>query len=394
MFKPFRNDPSLRTAAAIMLLYGATLCAMGAYLSTLGIKVFGLGEVGYAAVLVCSTLLSVTVSVLLGIRADQTARRRGIMLGSVALTVLGFALMVVAPGTAMFVAVHALILPLSGAIWGQVFATARQASGSYDVVTRDSIMATIRALFALPFVIVLPVWSVAIYAGVAVTWVYAVGLVLTGLMAWLAWRHWPRDGQLGEDRASGLTLRAALAELADKRVSRRMLALGAMNAPMTVYLVIAGLVFAEATGRSAADTAIYVGLIAGLEVPVMLVLPRLTQGMSRTLLILIGVGVYGIHVVLLPWIAGSAWVWALTVPGAVGGAVVLLLPMAYVQDLLADRPGTGAALMALQWVIGEVLAALCFVIGTWVAGYGLVAAMAVGVALTGAVWLWQADRAA
>jgi MFS transporter, SET family, sugar efflux transporter len=65
-----------------------------------------------------------------------------------------------------------------------------------------------------------------------------------------------------------------------------------------------------------------------------------------------------------------------------------------VQDLLADRPGTGAALMALQWVIGEVLAALCFVIGTWVAGYGLVAAMAVGVALTGAVWLWQADRAA
>jgi MFS transporter, SET family, sugar efflux transporter len=393
MLKPFRDDPVLRTCALMMLLFGAELSAIGAYLSTLGIKVFGLGEVGYAAVLVCSTVLSVTVSVLMGIRADQTARRRGIMLGSVALTFAAFTLMVVAPGTVTFVLAHALILPLGGAIWGQVFATARQASAAYDMVTRDSIMAVIRALFALPFVIVLPLWSAAILAGIAVTWVYPVAMVLTGAMALLAWRAWPQDGTVGRgDKASGLTLRAALAELADGRVSQRMLALGAVNAPMTVYLVLAGLVFAEATGRSTADTALYVGLIAGLEVPVMLVLPRLAKGVSRTGLILLGAAVYGIHVALLPWIAQSAWVWALTIPGAVGGAVVLLLPMAYVQDLLADRPGTGAALMALQRVIGEVLAALCFVIGTQVAGYGLVAAMAVAVALAGAFWLWRVDR--
>ena len=392
MLTPFRNDPVLRTAAMVMLLYGAALCAMGAYLSTLGIKVFGLGEVGYAAVLVCSTLLSVTVSVLLGIRADQTARRRGIMLWSVALTVLGFGLMVVAPGPMTFVLAHALILPMGAAIWGQVFATARQASARYDTITRDGIMAVIRALFALPFVIVLPLWSFAILAGAPVAWVYPVAGVLTAAMAWLCWHHWPQDGQMGEDRASGLTLRAALAELADRRVSWRLVALGAMNAPMTVYLVIAGLVFAEATGRGAADTAVYVGLIAGLEVPVMLLLPRLTIGISRTLLMLAGTAIYGLHVLLLPWIAASPWVWALTIPGAVGGAVVLLIPMAYVQELLVDRPGTGAALMALQRVIGEVMAALCFVIGTGVAGYGLVAALAVGTALAGALWLWRADR--
>ncbi|MFM2389327.1 MAG: hypothetical protein RLZZ437_882 [Pseudomonadota bacterium] len=393
MLAPFRNDPVLRTCAVIMLLFGALLSPVGAYLSTLGIKVFGLTDLAYAGVLVCSTILTVTVSVLMGIRADQTARRRRIMLGSVMLSLLGFAIMALTPGTVTFVLVHALILPLSGAIWGQVFATARQASGQYDLVTRDSIMAFIRAIFALPFIIVLPLWSAAILAGVDVTWIYPVGLVLTGLMALICWRGWPHDGRAAwEDRASGLTLRAALAELADRRVSTRLLALGAMNAPMTVYLVIAGLVFAEATGRGVADTAIYVGLIAGMEVPVMLLLPRLTQGWSRTLLMLAGVAVYGVHVALLPWIAASTWVWALTVPGAVGGAVVLLIPMAYVQDLLADRPGTGAALMALQRVIGEVLAALCFVMGTLVAGYGLVAGLVVAVALTGALWLWLADR--
>lgn len=393
MLAPFRDDPVLRTAALVMLLYGAALSAVGAYLSTLGIKVFGLGDLGYAAVLVCSTLLTVTVSVLLGIRADQTARRRAIMLGSVAVTVAGYVLMVVLPGQASFVLVHALILPLGGAIWGQVFATARQASAGYDATTRDSNMAVIRALFALPFVIVLPLWSVAILAGAPVTWVYPAGLALTALMGGLCWRFWPRDGATQwEDRGSGLSLRAALAELAHGRVLSRVVALGAVNAPMTVYLVIAGLVFSETTGRGAADTAIYVGLIAGLEVPVMLLLPRLTMGMSRPLLILCGAALYGVHVTLLPWIAASPWVWALTVPGAVGGAVVLLFPMAYVQDLLAERPGTGAALMALQRVIGEVMAAVCFVIGTWIAGYGLVAALAVLVALSGAFWLWRADR--
>ena len=393
MLKPFRTDPVLRTAALVMLLYGATLCAMGAYLSTLGIKVFGLGAAGYAAVLVCSTLLMVTTSVLLGIRADQTARRRGIMLWSVALTLAGFTLMVAAPGPLTFVLAHALILPMGGAIWGQVFATARQASARHDPAARDAIMAVIRALFALPFVIVLPLWSLAILAGTPVTAIYPVAALLTAVIAWLCWRHWPHDGQSEwEDRASGLTLPAALAELADKRVSFRLIALGAMNAPMTVYLVIAGLVFAEATGRSTADTALYVGLVAGFEVPVMLLIPRITKGTARSLLMLFGVAIYAIHVTLLPWLAASPWVWALTIPASIGGAIVLLITMAYVQDLLAERPGTGAALMALQRVIGEVIAALCFVIGTLIAGYGLVAVLVVLLALAGATWLWQADR--
>jgi MFS transporter, SET family, sugar efflux transporter len=395
MWAPFRTDAVLRTAALVMFLHGAALSAIGAYLSTLGIAVFGLGEAGYAAVLVCATLLTVATSVLLGIRADQTARRRGIMLWSVGLTVAGYALMVVVPGAVTFVLVHALILPLGGAIWGQVFATARQASGRYTAAVRDSNLAVIRAIFALPFVIVLPLWSFALLAGVSVTWVYPVAAVLSLAMAGLCWRHWPHDGAGGwEDRASGLSLRAALGELADRRVSWRLVALGAISAPMKVYLVIAGLVFSTTTGRGMADTAVYVGLIAGLEVPVMLLLPRLGRILSRNAQMFWGAALYSVHVLLLPWISASVWVWVLVVPGAVGGSVVLLVPMAYVQDLLADRPGTGAALMALQRVIGEVLAALCFVAGTWLAGYGLVAGLAVAVSLLGAWALWRADLAA
>jgi MFS transporter, SET family, sugar efflux transporter len=170
-----------------------------------------------------------------------------------------------------------------------------------------------------------------------------------------------------------------------------VLALGAVNAPMTIYIVIAGLVFGSTPGRGPADTALYVGIVAGLEVPTMLALPRLTLGLSRPLLIVVGTALYCLHVGLLPYLAASAWVWWLVIPASVGGSIILIFPMAYLQDLLSARPGTGASLMALQRVTGEVLAALCFVIGTLIAGYGMVAVLSVLVGLSGAIWLWRAD---
>jgi predicted MFS family arabinose efflux permease len=124
----------------------------------------------------------------------------------------------------------------------------------------------------------------------------------------------------------------------------------------------------------------------------MLLLPRLMRGVDRTALILGGSVLYGVHVLLLPVLAGSGTVWLLILPAAVGGAVILTVPIAYLQDLLAERPGTGASLMAVQRLAGEVIAAACFAVGTSVAGYGTVAVLGVGIALLGAAALWWADR--
>jgi predicted MFS family arabinose efflux permease len=125
----------------------------------------------------------------------------------------------------------------------------------------------------------------------------------------------------------------------------------------------------------------------------MLMLPRLARGIPRTVLIFWGAALYAVHVALLPVLAGSALVWLLVIPAAVGGAVTLTVPIAYLQDLLADRPGAGASLMAVQRLAGDVIAALCFGIGTVLAGYGMVAALGVAVSLVGAAALWWADRA-
>ena len=388
---PVWQDRDLRALAALIVLFGAVVCSFGPYISLLAVRQFDLGDRGYAALLVISTLLSVSASIYVGIRADQTAGRRRIALISCVLMLIGVGLMTLWPMRPVFLLAHAVIFPLASTLFGQFFAQARIAAQNHPPHARDAIMSTIRALFALPFVIVLPLWSVAFNAGASILMIYPVCLILALAMFALTWRRWPADGGAGGDRPSGLSFRAALRELAHAPLALRVLALGAVNAAGTVYMSLLGLVLTPEVGRSAADVALYAGITAGLEVPFMLAMPLVIGRVSRTKLILIGAVIYSAHVIALPLLAGSPLLWLMTLPAAIGGAITLTLPIAYLQDLLAARPGTGAALMALQRLLGDVLAAVCFVLGTGLAGYALVGLMGGVVAILGAAALHMAD---
>lgn len=387
------SDPALRVAGLVMALQGAIVCSFGPYFSTLAVNTFGFGDAGFAVLLAFASGVSVASSVIAGIRADQTANRRQVALAAAASLAAGMVLMTAVPGPWVFALATAVLFPLGSVTFGQVFALARLAASAHPEDARDGIMAVIRALFAAPFVVVLPVWALAFAKGAPVLAIYPVGLVMAGVMLALVWRRWPKDGAVGwQDRPSGLSFRAALAEMAHPALAGRVLALGAVMAASTIYIAVISLIMVPAVGRGTADVALYVGLVAGLEVPFMLILPALSRGWNRTVMIVGGAALYAVHVALLPVLAGSGWVWALVLPAAVGGAITLTVPIAYLQDLLADRPGAGASLMAVQRLIGDVIAALCFAAGTLVAGYGLVAGLGVGVSLLGAVALWWADR--
>ena len=387
------SDPALRAAGLTMILQGAIVCSFGPYFSTLAVNTYGFGDRGYALLLALSSVIAVTSSVAAGIRADQTANRRLITLAAVASLACGMLLMTVVPGSWIFALVAGVLFPIGAVTFGQVFSLARLAATRHPPAERDGIMTVVRALFALPFVVVLPLWAVAFRLDVDVAVIFPVSLVMAASMLLVVLRLWPKDGTTAwEDRPSGLSFRAALAEMGRPPVALRVLALGAVNAAATLYIAIISLVMVAGIGRGTADVALYVGLVAGLEVPFMLMLPGLTRGIPRTVQIFCGAGLYAMHVALLPVLAGSWAVWLLVLPAAIGGAVTLTVPIAYLQDLLADRPGAGASLMAIQRLVGDVIAALCFAIGTLLAGYGLVAWLGVIVSLVGAGALWWADR--
>ncbi len=392
-FRPLIRDPALALAAGLLVLFGAHAATLAPYVSALAVTVFGLSNSAYSALLVVASVLSVASSVGFGILADQRANRRAIALACVGFLTAGTALMALGPSVPAFVLAHALVLPLSGSLFGQLFALARLAATTHPEADRPAILSTLRAAFALPWVVVLPLWSLAFEADVPLMRVYPVSLIVAAAMLALVWAFWPRDGATRwPDPKSGLSFRASLREMAEGRVLARVLCLGTVHGSVTLYLVVIGLIFATIPFRGAGDVALYAGAVAGLEVPFMLALPLVVGRIARGKLIVIGTALYATHLAFLPVLAPTPFVWLLVLPAALGGAVVLTQPMAYLQDLLAARPGAGASLMALQKLAGDAICASVFAIGTAIAGYGLAAALGAGLALCGATTLWLMDR--
>jgi SET family sugar efflux transporter-like MFS transporter len=392
-FQPYVDDPVLRLAACLTFLVGAVGASFAPHVSVLAVHTFALGDAGFAVMMALSTIASVGFAIAIGIRTDQTANRRGIALTCGLVWVLAQAIMSVAPGSLTFLLAHVLLFPLGASLMGQTFALARLAASVHPAEERDAIMATLRAGFALPFVVVLPIWALAFQAGADVLTIYPVSLALCLGIYLLTLAFWPRDGQTKwEDKPSGLSLRAALGELAHGPVALRVLALGSVSMGSTLYIAVIGLLMGQTPGRDEADAALYIGIVAGLEVPFMLALPILGFRASRTLQMLAGAAIYAIHMLLLPLMIESPAMWLLTLPAALGGAFTLTLPIGYLQDLLSGRPGTAAALMSLQWLAASVMAAAVFAVGTGVSGYGLALVLGAVVSVGGTYALHRADR--
>lgn len=384
------RDPALRLVTLLLFLIGAFAGTVGPYTSLLGVKIFGLGDAGFAAVLVIASTIGVASAIVTGIVTDQRANRRAVALTCTAATVIGVAAVCLHPGATTYVFAHALMLPLGAATYGQVFALARLAASGRPQAERDAILTTVRALFALPFILVLPILSFALRQGLPVQAIYPVLLVLAVTIFVLVWRQWPRDGQTKwADQQSGLSFRAAFREIWHPAVAIRVALIGILSSGSTLYMSVTGLIFTTVAGRSEGDVALFVGAIAGLEVPVMLMTPWMLRHFSKTVLMATGAAIFAVHLTLIAPLAPTPFIWLLILPAAFGGAIYLAVPIAYLQDLMADRPGAGSSLLALQKIAGDAACASAFVAGTALSGYGLAAIFGATLAvLAGLVLVW------
>lgn len=388
------RDPALRLVTMASLLIGVQAASLIPYQSLIAVQLFGLPDAAYSLVLMIAAALGVVSSLLVGAYTDQTARRRTPAIIAASLMAGGVLLVWALPSRASFVLVHAAILPLAWTVFGQMFALARLAASAHPKAQRDGAMTAIRALFALPFVIVLPLWAVAFQWSVPLLSIYLVAGLAAATATALIIRYWPRDGAGGwSDTRSGLSLMQSLAEMGRLPVLIRTLLAGTVQGGITLYMVLTGLIL-TAAGRSTGEVGIFIGLIAGLEVPFMILAGVALQRFGKAQMIAASAMLYAVFLAVFPLAGDSPILWALTLPAAMAAGVILSVSIAYVQDLMSDRPGAGGALIAVLNVSGQVAAAAVFALGTWIAGYETAAVIgAVTVALAGGC-LWWLDQPA
>lgn len=386
------QNPTLRMISAALLLLGMLNASIYPYQSLIAIERIGLSKPAFSLVLVLASLTAVSASVLFGLLGDQRGNRRLIALLATLASATGLAMMLVAPGPISLILCHGILLPIASSFYGQLFTLARLAAPN-DPLLRDRIQAYLRAAMSLAFLAMLIFWTFAFGAGLKVMSIYfSAGFASLGLVL-LVWFSWPRDGATDWlDQPSGLKMVQAFAEISRPHVLLRLLLLGAISSSGVLYMVLISLVFEASPLRGTSDVALYVGMVAGWEVPCLILLPRLTGRVRRTTLLAVGTVLYALHLVLMPILADSPLIWGMTLFAGVGGTAIIAVPIGYYQDMLHQRPGAAGAMLALQKLVSDVLAALAFGLGTAFGGYELVAVLGVTLALAGAVGLHLADR--
>ena len=386
------RTPTFRTMFFTLACLGAFNASVYPYQSLIAIKYIGLTPGDFALILMVASFVNVATAVLLGVLADQKANRRQTALICAASGAVAMALMVFVPGPVALVLASAVLLPIAQPLYGQIFALTRLASQGHEAQA-DGIQSVIRSALSMAFLVMLLFWTFAFREGVSEMNVFlsagAASLVAVALIVFA----WPRDGATTwEDRPSGLNLGAAIAQIGRPHIALRFFSMGAINAAGGLYMATISLVFDASPLRGASDVALYVGMVAGWEVPFMLLLPRILGHFSRANLIGLGALTYVLHLIALHFVADTPFVWVLPFFAGLGGAALITLPITYYQSLMEGTPGAASSLMAVQKLVSDGLVAGCFALGMAYWGLTSVALMGAGLSVAGALLLVLSDR--
>jgi hypothetical protein len=392
---PLWTDPTLRMLCFAVILFGCFPATVAPFQSLIAIEHFGIPDGDYALLLVVALMVNVAASVGIGILTDQRPSRRRMALMAGGAIVLAGVIVTATQSLVAFVVASVLFLPLAGTFLGQVFAVARLAMAHRPREEAMGLSAAIRALFGVPFVMVLPLWGQAFDVGLPLLAIYPALCLFGAALLALILTQWPKDRYAPwTEVKSGLGFRASMSELMRGPVLLRVMLIGGIHSGTTVANTVLALVFDAASGRGPGDVALFFGLFVLIEIGVTLSIGRMVRFARPLHIIAAGTFTYATFLVLLPVLAPSPLVWLLIVPAGAGGAMIYALAIGYLQDLLGSRAGAGASLLALQRVAADGLAALIFAVGAALSGYGLVAALgAAGMALSMVAVLWLDRRA-
>lgn len=386
------RQPNLRLIALIMALLGAHNASVYPYQSLIAIERVGLSEKTFSLMLALASVAAVTASVLMGVLSDHYGHRRRIAAVTVLCSTTGIALILLAPGPVSFWIGQGVLLPIAWAIYGQSFTLARLTSQDGQRGS-DANLGALRSFLSLGFMVMLMFWIAAFSRGAGEMSVYVTGGIASLGMTLAVLFLWPADGQAGLARPEpGQSLRQTFRDIAHLAILSRLLFMGGLAVSGSIYFVLVSLVFDASPLRGPEDVALFIGMVAGWEVPFMLLLPRLTRRLPRATVLALAALVYAANLAFLPFLCDTPLIWVLPLLAGAGGAVVITLPIAYYQDLVQGRPGTAAALLALQKLVVDILTAGIFALGMTLGSYGTVALIGTACALTGAACLHRADR--
>ncbi|PCK83496.1 MFS transporter [Rhizobium sophoriradicis] len=387
----FRN-PAIRASMIAIFTFGMAGAMTAPYRSVIGIRELGLSDGLYSALSFVSAAVNVVISVLLGNLADRLGEYRSTMIGACIFGIVGYGMVYAFPTAAIFIISGLLPLPIFGALNSLLFANARaamQGMNRSDMVTANS---GVRAMISLSWVLIPGITGLVLsgassmlpaYLFAGLSCVLCLGIIIFAL---------PKRAGAMMAELRRLTYIGALREVVSPRISAHIAGVALITSTLHLNDALLPLIATGAAHGRLSDVGILVGIVALLEVIFIIVWSRIARQAGQMTALAAGTIIYALFLGLLGFASQPLHLYALTLLAGIGAAAIISIPITYLQDLIADRPGLGSALISVNIFASAGIGALVFAAGTWATGYSGTAVLSAVTGLSGIALLGLLQR--
>lgn len=413
-----RRHQVVRASAAAIFLYGFAGAATSPYQAVVGIRELGLSDRAYALIALAASVANVVLAIGIGILSDRfQSYRRPLILVS-AFGVLGYGMIWAIPSPLTFAIAMIGPLALFHATNSMLFGNVRAHTARFDAEEAGIVNALMRMMISLSWVLVPGAVALLLVGRKSMMPAYAISafiaaMCLACIIFWLEPDHRPAREALPEggtgtakvapstgrpDRPAQVRLsRSALHDLAaflHPGILARILGVALISQVLHVNNAVLPLILTGQANGTAEDIGFNVGMVAALEVVFMVLWVRIARTMHLTTALTITAAIYfcylaGISAASQPW-----HVYLASVAAGFAAAGIISLPISYLLDLIKDRPGLSASLIAVNMFFGGALGAGVFALGTGIGGYPAAALMSGLGGVLGALLLVSLERKA
>ncbi len=368
-FSSIIRDSRIRIPTVTLVALAFTYASTVPYQSIIGISELGMSDGAYSALVFFAAIVNVSISLTLGIWSDRLTERRPLVLALSIAGMIGFGSIALIHSPAVFIFSVLLLVPMSNSTYSLLFASVRARTNQLVRGEAVAITSTVRALYSGSWAVAPGLVGLALVTSPSMTPAYGVAAVASLICFCLYFFFAPGNGPVRETIPNQPGFFASLKRVFAPDVFIRVFVMSLLLGLQRLSGMVSPLIVVHKIGGSVVDVGFLSGLTAFLEMPFMMMW-GLVQRRFRTVHVLaFGSVLYCLYLVLLGFATAPWQLYALLGLNACGAAAILSLPITYLQDLIADRPGLGSSLISLNTFIGIGVAAGLFALGTAVTDY-------------------------
>ncbi|MBB3460243.1 MFS transporter [Rhizobium sp. BK377] len=369
LFSSIIRDSRIRIPTVTLVALAFTYASTVPYQSIIGISELGMSDGAYSALVFFAAIVNVAISLTLGIWSDRLTERRPLVLALSIAGIIGFGSIALIHSPAVFIFSVLFLVPMSNSTYSLLFASVRARTNQLARSEAVAITSTVRALYSGSWAVAPGLVGLALVTSPSMTPAYGVAAVASLICFCLYFFFAPGNGPVRETIPNQPGFFASLKRVFAPDVFIRVFVMSLLLGLQRLNGMVSPLIIVHKIGGSVVDVGFLSGLTAFLEMPFMMMWALVQRRFQTAHVLASGTVLYCLYLVLLGFATAPWQLYALLGLNACGAAAILSLPITYLQDLIADRPGLGSSLISLNTFIGIGVAAGLFALGTAVTDY-------------------------